>query len=80
MGVNLKDAVIIFDEGHNIEDVAENAMEFELKLKDIQHTKQLKENNKELCWYLKNLEGFKTNQIYYFKEWTYALFKTSKPK
>ncbi len=56
MGVNLKDAVIIFDEGHNIEDVAENAMEFELQLKDIQGTKQLKQNNKELCWYLKNLE------------------------
>ena len=39
MDVNLKDAVIIFDEGHNIEDVAENAMEFELSLKDIHDTK-----------------------------------------
>jgi len=42
MDLNVKDSIIIFDEGHNIQDVAENAMDFELQLSDIKLTKQLK--------------------------------------
>jgi len=35
MGINVKDAIIIFDEAHNIENVAEDCCSRELSIEDL---------------------------------------------
>ena len=45
----LKIKIIIFDEGHNLEDVAEAAMEKELSMKNLKFTKQMKRKDINIC-------------------------------
>jgi len=40
LGTKLEKSIIIFDEGHNLEDVAEAAMEKELSMKNLKFTKR----------------------------------------
>ena len=42
-------SIIIFDEGHNLEDVAEAAMEKELSMKNQKFTKQMKRKDINIC-------------------------------
>ncbi len=46
MGINLNEAIIVFDEAHNLEDVAEDSCSFELSFDDLLFTKNIESQNK----------------------------------
>jgi Rad3-related DNA helicase len=46
IGLNIKDAIIIFDEAHNIESVAEDVNSKVLPLTSMEFTKNIMKNNR----------------------------------
>jgi len=43
--LDLKDAIIIFDEAHNIEDISETSMSYELSTESFEFTQKLKQKD-----------------------------------
>ena len=41
MGINIEDSIIIIDEAHNIENVAEECSSKELKIEDLENYKEI---------------------------------------